>query len=110
MRRRPCSKRAEANRRNAQKSTGPRTPEGKDRSRFNAVKHGLRAKSDILPGEDVEAFQVRLEGWTRELDPRDDVERFLVGHAVRMSWQLDRAQRARSMRRWPMPRSPPPIA
>ena len=89
-----ASKRAEANRRNAQKSTGPRTPEGKDRSRFNAIRHGLRAKSDILPGEDAGAFQTRLDGWTRELNPRDEVERFLVGHAVRMSWQLDRAQRA----------------
>jgi hypothetical protein len=43
--------RAEINRRNASKSTGPRTPEGKARSRLNAVKHGCRARLPILPGE-----------------------------------------------------------
>ena len=42
------SKRAEANRRNAAQSTGPKTPGGRERSRFNAVKHGLRAKTLVL--------------------------------------------------------------
>jgi hypothetical protein len=88
------SKRAEANRRNAQKSTGPRTAEGKARSRFNAVKHGLRAATPILPGEDGDAFQARMAAWTNDLKPGDDVERFLVGRAVQLSWQLERADRA----------------
>ena len=43
------SRRAEANRRNAQKSTGPRTAEGKARSRFNAVKHGMSAATPSSP-------------------------------------------------------------
>ena len=55
--------RAEINRRNAARSTGPRTPEGKARSRFNAVKHGCRARLPILPGEDPEAYQHRLDAW-----------------------------------------------
>ena len=63
------SKRAEANRRNAQKSTGPRTAAGKDRARFNAVKHGMRAKTVILPGEDPDALQARLDAWTNDLQP-----------------------------------------
>ena len=88
------SRRAEANRRNAQKSTGPRTPEGKGRSRFNAIKHGIRAATPVLPGEDVDALNARLDRWTADLSPRDDVERFLVHRAVRLSWQLDRADRA----------------
>ena len=86
--------RAEINRRNAQKSTGPRTPEGKDRSRFNAVKHGMTAKTLVLPGEDPEALQHRLDGWTESLKPKNDLEQYLVERAVRVSWQLDRADRA----------------
>jgi hypothetical protein len=45
-----------ANRANSQKSTGPRTPEGKAASRFNALKHGLDAASILLPGEDPDAY------------------------------------------------------
>ncbi|HLY20616.1 MAG TPA: hypothetical protein VKR61_25490, partial [Bryobacteraceae bacterium] len=46
-----------SNRRNAQKSTGPKTPEGKAKVRFNALKHGLRARSAIIPGEKLERFE-----------------------------------------------------
>ena len=95
------SRRAEANRRNAQKSTGPRTAEGKARSRFNAVKHGMRAATPVLPGEDKAAFDDRLERWTRNLAPRDDVEQFLVKRAVELSWQLERADRAIALSRRP---------
>jgi hypothetical protein len=92
------SRRAEANRRNAQKSTGPRTAAGKERARFNAVKHGMRAKTIVLPGEDTEVYQARLDAWTIDLKPGDDVERFLVGRAVQLSWQLERADRALAAR------------
>src|SRR5262249_37838704 len=84
----------EANRRNAQKSTGPTTPEGKDRSRFNALKHGMRARTPVLPGEDSQAFQQRVDSWTLDLKPRTTVEAYLVERAVRASWRLDRADRA----------------
>ena len=40
-----------ANRRNAQKSTGPRTAEGKKRASLNALKHGMTAKTVVLPHE-----------------------------------------------------------
>jgi hypothetical protein len=45
------SKRAEANRRNAQRSTGPTSARGKSSARFNALKHGLRTKT-LFSGED----------------------------------------------------------
>jgi hypothetical protein len=90
--------RAEINRRNAQKSTGPKTAEGKDRSRFNAVKHGMAAKTLVLPGEDPEAFQMRIEAWSADLQPQDDVEQYLVDRAAAVSWQLDRADRADTAR------------
>ncbi len=60
----------EANRRNAQKSTGPRTAEGKDRSRFNGVTHGMTAKFDVLPGEDGAALTGRIDAWTADFQPR----------------------------------------
>jgi len=46
-----------ANRTNAQKSTGPRSAEGKAVSRFNALKHGLDAESIVLPGEDPADYE-----------------------------------------------------
>jgi hypothetical protein len=90
--------RAEINRRNAQKSTGPKTPEGKARSRFNAVKHGMAAKTLVLPGEDPEVFQERIEAWTADLQPENDVEQYLVDRAAAVSWQLDRVDRADTAR------------
>jgi hypothetical protein len=56
----PSAARAEANRRNSQKSTGPKTDEGKAKSRFNALKHGMTAQSILLPGDDGQAFASRL--------------------------------------------------
>ena len=86
--------RAAINRRNAQKSTGPRTPEGKNRSKFNAVKHGMTARTLVLPDEDANVLQMRLETWIADLKPQNDVEQALVEHAVHASWKLERADRA----------------
>src|SRR5438874_274357 len=86
--------RAEINRRNAQRSTGPRTAAGKDRSRFNALKHGLTARTPVLPGEDPEAFQSRIEAFVTFLGPENELEQYLAESAAQSSWQLDRARRA----------------
>lgn len=86
--------RAEISRQNSRKSTGPRSPEGKGRSRYNTVKHGCRARLPILPGEDPEAYQHRLDDWVGKFDPHDAVELYLVERTVHVSWQLDRADRA----------------
>ena len=105
----PSSKRAEANRRNAQKSTGPRTAAGKERARFNAVKHGMRAKTIVLPGEDPDAFQARMEAWTNDLKPADDVERFLVAprRAALLAARARRPRPGRPGRRRPLRRRRP---
>jgi hypothetical protein len=86
--------RAEINRRNASRSTGPRSPEGRARSRFDAVKHGCRARLPILPGEDPEDHRRRRDAWVDKFAPRDAVETYLVERAVDVSWRLDRADRA----------------
>ena len=60
-------KKVEANRRNALKSTGPRTPEGKAAVRSNAVTHGLLSKKVLLLGEDEEALRELGEHLRAEL-------------------------------------------
>src|SRR5262249_8703981 len=80
-----------ANRRNAQKSTGPKTPEGKDRVRFNALKHGMTASTVVLPHEDPDAFLQRMAAWKASYQPQDDIEDYLVDRAVTASWLLDRS-------------------
>ena len=50
----------QANRENAKKSTGPRTPEGKARVSKNALKHGLLAQDSVIPGEDPAEFDRHL--------------------------------------------------
>jgi hypothetical protein len=94
----PSQARIEANRKNAQKSTGPRTPEGKSKVRFNALKDGATAKSPVIPGEDPAEFQARIDTWTQDLAPTNSAERYLVEHAARASWQLDRLDRAHAAR------------
>jgi hypothetical protein len=88
----------DANRRNAKKSTGPRTDEGKSRSRFNALKHGMAARLPVLPGEDVAKFHSELHGWLDTFRPRTPVERYQVERAHQLSWQLDRLWRANTAR------------
>src|SRR5215471_13112905 len=51
-----------ANRANARRSTGPKTPKGKAAVRLNAIRHGLLARDAVLPGEDSDAFEELLEG------------------------------------------------
>jgi hypothetical protein len=86
----------EANRRNAKKSTGPRSPEGKRRSALNAMKHGITARIPLLPDEDARAYNERMVDWNDTLKPANGVERLQVRRAVHCSWQLDRVQRAQA--------------
>jgi hypothetical protein len=90
------AKRIRANRRNARRSTGPRSEAGKQRSSMNALKHGLDAQTVVLPGEDESAYQSRLEAWTADCPPRDVLEQALLEQATRLSWQLDRADRVQA--------------
>src|SRR5206468_11769557 len=80
----------EANRRNAQKSTGPRTPEGKAVCRQNALKHGLTGNGVVVHPEDRERLKTRLAEWTRDLEPQDAIEAWLVHRAALASVRVDR--------------------
>jgi len=86
-------KQMEANQANAQKSTGPRTAEGKAKSRRNALKHGLTSDKELLPVEDEKLYNERLARWMGEVEPETDIECFLVESAVTASVRLDRCKR-----------------
>jgi hypothetical protein len=67
----------EANRQNARKSTGPRTEEGKNRSRLNALDHGGRANLMVLPTEVFGEYEMNLSpifGETRERHRRGNAD------------------------------------
>ncbi|MCP5110990.1 MAG: hypothetical protein GY953_09165 [bacterium] len=89
-------KQIDANRRNAKKSTGPRTPEGKRRVSQNAIKHGLCASQVVIPGEDEAEFERLRDGFVETLEPRDEVELALVRQMVTAEWRLRRIDRVES--------------
>ena len=83
-----------ANRRNAQLSTGPRTEEGKSRSRVNAVKHGILSFAVVTEGkraEDPAEFDELLGGLWRDLAPVGTLEEMLVEKIAVCWWRQRRA-------------------
>ena len=80
----------EANRRNARKSTGPNTEEGKQRSRCNAVRHGLTAETVISALEDAEDYKAFEAAITADFDAQSAVERELVLRLAGLLWRLRR--------------------
>src|SRR6186713_1867922 len=84
-------KQIETNRRNALKSTGPRSEDGKQRSSRNAFRHGLTAETVIEPLEDPEDYQLFEEAIAAEYDGESAVERELVLRLASLLWRLRRA-------------------
>ncbi len=81
----------EANRRNACKSTGPITEDGKQHSRCNAVRHGLTAETVIGALEDAEDYKAFEVSITADYDVQSAVERELVLRLASVLWRLRRA-------------------
>jgi hypothetical protein len=81
-----------ANRRNARKSTGPKTPEGKAKSSMNALRHGLRASTILIRGEKPEDFDRLRAGLQDHYQPQNPAEQHLVDQAVIAQWKLVRSQ------------------
>ena len=81
----------EANRRNALRSTGPRTEDGKLQSRRNAVRHGLTADTVIGSLEDAEDYRAFEAAITADYDAQSAVERELVPRLASILWRLRRA-------------------
>jgi hypothetical protein len=83
-------KQVEANRANARKSTGPKTAEGRARSRANAWKHGLTASTLIIVGEEPDEFDELRAALIDSYDPQSPWERELVERLAGIFWRLRR--------------------
>jgi hypothetical protein len=86
-----------ANRRNAIRSQGPITDEGKARVAAAQLRHGFYAQSPEVPldslGEDVGRYEELLEGLRRDFPPTGTLEEQLVSRLARVLWLMDRAER-----------------
>jgi len=75
----PSDQKIQANRRNAQRSTGPKTPEGKATVSRNATRHGLASsRTVVLPEENRQEFEELVDAFRSEYQPQGPLERFLV--------------------------------
>jgi hypothetical protein len=83
-------KQTAANRLNAQKSTGPKTPEGRDAVRLNGVTHGLTAKTLVLKGESEDDFKALFESLEAEHQPTTPTEEILVADLAMATWRRRR--------------------
>jgi hypothetical protein len=84
------AQRRKINQNNAKASTGPRDT---SRTRFNALKHGLRANVLCLPDEDPTVIQQRSDAWNDYYQPQDPAEQHLVNECVRATLLSDRVDR-----------------
>jgi hypothetical protein len=82
-----------ANRANAQRSTGPRSEEGKAASRFNALTYGLEARSRVIPGENPAELESLAAAYYRQFNPVGPLEDFLVETIVAADWNRRRYTR-----------------
>jgi hypothetical protein len=89
----------EANRRNAQNRTGPRTLEGKKKSILNTLEHGSRAMTLVLPEEEPQVLEARHAAWSARFLPRSKPVAWYLQDVVVSLWMLDGARRAQTARR-----------
>lgn len=87
----PTQAQIDANRRNAQKSTGPRTPDGKNTSSRNHIIHGLRSGKHLVLDEDPEDFLDLLKDLQDRFQPSGEAEQELVLRIASDQWRLHRA-------------------
>ncbi len=84
----------QANRRNAQRSTGPKSQEGKTASSHNATRHGLSSdRLVVLPGESQQDLDALIQALNDEFEPATETERHYVERMIHARWKLLRAER-----------------
>ncbi len=82
-----------ANQKNAQSSTGPRTPQGKASSAANAVSHGLAGGFRVLPQESQQEFDRLLSEYREQFHAANVHEEFLVEEMAQARWRIARCRR-----------------
>jgi len=101
MKKNRSPKQIEASRRNAQKSTGPKTPEGKAASKMNALKHGILSTKEVLVrGRNILEKESEFEDFHQQFwedwNPVGAMEIELVNQIVKTVWRLRRVRKAES--------------
>ena len=86
----PSKRQTTANRRNARRSTGPRTEAGRQISSLNALKHGLRSQLAVIPGENEAEFQALFEAFAEEAGPQSPRDLAAVRKIATCEWRLRR--------------------
>ena len=86
----PDHRRAAINQANSQKSTGPRTHAGRQRSSLNALRHGLTGHTIVLPTEDHSAYQRHSQRFFDQFNPVGPLEQQLVQSLADCAWRLNR--------------------
>ncbi len=86
----------EANRNNSRKSTGPKTPAGKAKSRMNALKLGLFSQAALLPGEDPKPLARLHRELVAQYQPEGPGEHQLVDEIAAAKWRLLRCSKVES--------------
>jgi len=87
------NRQAEASRENGRRSRGPTSPDGKTRTRLNALKNGLFSRETLIPGESVEDFIALRDVVWQQFEPRDATTVILVNELVNSQWRLLRVRR-----------------
>ncbi len=85
----PKRTRAEINRENAKRSTGPRTEEGKAKSSLSALRHGCSSQVICMPWEDLNAFKSFTAAWHEDLKPSGVMEVFLTQSIAENAWRMN---------------------
>jgi len=101
-----------ANRRNALKSTGPRSAQGKSIVSKNALKHGLSAANNIISAESQAEFDRYREDFFAELAPTSPMEVMLADRIINLSWRLQRLYKIQNQTidALSTPKTPSPLA
>ena len=86
----PSDRKRQSARANGAKSQGPATPEGRAKSSRNSLRHGLSAKSVLLPAESHQQFQLLLDAHIQQFQPANDVQMELVEAMAIARWRLRR--------------------
>ena len=88
--------RIRANQLNSLKSCGPKTPEGKERSRANGLKHGMAGQGVVIPEDDLGEIERRVEALEADLDPRSALGAILIRKMALFSVRMERGVRHES--------------